>query len=128
MQRSAFGVAWAIALWYLATLTQVAHADVQVTDFQGRTVTLEQPAERIVALAPHIVENAFSAGAGDKLVAAVNYSDYPPAAKELPQLGGYKAVSVEAVVALKPDLVLVWRSGKHSHSSIGANGVDGIRR
>lgn len=111
MQRSAFGVAWAIALWHLATLTQVAHADVQVTDFQGRTVTLEQPAERIVALAPHIVENAFSAGAGDKLVAAVNYSDYPPAAKELPQLGGYKAVSVEAVVALKPDLVLVWRSG-----------------
>lgn len=108
MQKSALGMAGAIVLSCLAL---VARAEIQVTDFQGRTVTLEEPAERIIALAPHIVENAYSAGAGDKLVAAVNYSDYPPAAKELPQLGGYKAVSVEAIVALKPDLVLMWHSG-----------------
>ncbi|WP_245573408.1 cobalamin-binding protein [Marinimicrobium agarilyticum] len=107
-QKRAPGMVGAIALLCLATVVQ---AEVRVTDFQGRTVTLEKPAERIIALAPHIVENAYSAGAGDKLVAAVNYSDFPPEAKDLPQLGGYKAVSVEAIVALKPDLVLVWRSG-----------------
>ncbi|WP_347330327.1 cobalamin-binding protein [Marinimicrobium locisalis] len=100
-----------LAVWCVAIFVQAARAEVQVTDFRGETVALEKPAERIVALAPHIVENAYSAGAGDKLVAAVNYSDYPPAAKKLPQLGGYKAVSVEAIVALKPDLVLAWRSG-----------------
>ncbi len=86
-------------------------AAVEVTDYLKRVVRLEQPAQRIVALAPHIVENAYSAGAGDRLVAAVDYSDYPPAALELPQLGSHNAVSLEQILALKPDLVLVWGSG-----------------
>ncbi len=86
-------------------------ADVTVTDYQGREVTLTQPAQRIVALAPHIVENVYSAGAGDALVAAVNYSDYPPEAKALPHLGSYRAISHEAVLALRPDLVVLWGSG-----------------
>ena len=51
------------------------HAQISVTDARGQTITLDEPAERIVALAPHIVENVYSAGAGGKLVAAVAYSD-----------------------------------------------------
>lgn len=86
-------------------------APVVVTDFAGREVRLEQPARRIIALAPHIVENVYSAGAGEHLVAAVNYSDYPAAARKLPQLGSYKAVSIEQILARTPDLVLVWASG-----------------
>lgn len=95
----------------LLAMALPVQADIEVTDGLDRSVTLEKPAERIIALAPHIVENAYSAGAGDKLVAAVNYSDYPPEAAELPQLGSYKAVSLEQILALEPDLVLLWASG-----------------
>lgn len=98
-------------LGLLLVLALPVQADIEVTDGLDRRVTLEEPAQRIIALAPHIVENAYSAGAGDKLVAAVNYSDYPPEARDLPQLGSYKAVSLEQILALEPDLVLLWASG-----------------
>jgi len=72
---------------------------------------LDRPAQRIVALAPHIVENVYSAGAGDKLVGVVSYSDYPPAARSIPRIGTYNAFSLEKLVALQPDLVVMWGSG-----------------
>ncbi len=84
---------------------------ITVQDFAGREVTLEQPARRIVALAPDIVENLFSAGAGDRLVGVVSYSNYPPQAKDLPEVGTYNAFSVEQILALQPDLVVMWGSG-----------------
>ncbi|WP_041522933.1 cobalamin-binding protein [Gilvimarinus agarilyticus] len=96
-----------LMLWVAAASAEV----IEVVDARGKTIRLEQPAERIIALAPHLVENAYSAGAGGKLVAAVSYSDYPPDAKELPEVGTYKTVSLESVLALKPDLVLAWSSG-----------------
>lgn len=104
-----FSLKWLPIIALLLSLS--VRAEVEVTDYLTRVVRLEQPAERIVALAPHIVENAYSAGAGDRLVAAVDYSDYPPAALELPKLGSHNAVSLEQILALKPDLVLVWGSG-----------------
>lgn len=104
--------------WLLPTLlcllsigTGADAEPIQATDTRGKVVTLTAPAERIVALAPHLVENVYSAGAGDKLIAAVSYSDYPPEAKQLPQVGSYNKVSLETVLALKPDLVLGWASG-----------------
>lgn len=89
----------------------VAFAQVSVRDFAGREVTLPGPAQRIVALAPHIVENLFSAGAGEKLVGVVSYSDFPPEAAAIPRIGSYNAFSLESVVALRPDLVVMWGSG-----------------
>jgi len=86
-------------------------APVTVTDFAGREIRLEQPARRIVALAPHIVENVFSAGAGGRLVGVVSDSNFPPAAREIPQVGDYQAWSLEAILARDPDLVLLWGSG-----------------
>ena len=82
-----------------------------VTDYAGRQVILQKPAKRIIALAPHIVENIFSAGAGDLLVGVVGYSDYPEAAKKIVRVGNIQGFSVETIVALKPDLVVVWPSG-----------------
>ncbi len=84
---------------------------ITVQDFAGREVTLEQPARRIVALAPDIVENLFSAGAGDRLVGAVSYSNYPQQAKAIPEVGTYNAFSLEQILALRPDLVVMWGSG-----------------
>ena len=82
-----------------------------VVDSADRIVTLQQPAARIVGLAPHIVENIFSAGAGDKLVGVVSYSDYPEQAKDIPQVGSAYAWSLESLIALAPDLVVLWGSG-----------------
>ena len=99
-----------LALLFLSVIAVPAQA-ITVQDFSGREVTLDQPAKRIVALAPHIVENLYSAGAGDKLVGVVSYSNFPDEAKNVPEVGTYNAFSLEQVLALNPDLVVMWGSG-----------------
>lgn len=88
-----------------------ALADVSVRDDAGDTLRLSQPARRIVSLAPHITETLFSAGAGDRIVGAVEYSDHPEAAKKIPRIGGYSRLDLEAIAALSPDLAIGWLSG-----------------
>ena len=100
------------ALLALLGATTAAAAAVAVRDFRGQTIRLDAPAQRIVALAPHLVENLYSAGLGDRIVGAVSYSDYPPAARAIPEVGGYTNISLEAVVAKNPDLVVAWASGQ----------------
>ncbi len=103
-------------LWVFAVLlAEPAVAQISVVDSVGRQVTLERPARRIIALAPHIVENTYSAGAGDYLVGVTDYSNYPPAAKNIRRVGNYAAWSMEEIVALQPDLVLMWASGNGMH-------------
>jgi iron complex transport system substrate-binding protein len=84
---------------------------VSVVDFNGRRVTLDAPARRIIALAPHSVENLFSAGAGAALVGTVSSSDYPPPARDIALVGSFNAYSLETIAALKPDLIVMWSSG-----------------
>lgn len=88
-----------------------AAASVTVVDDAGRAVTLAQPARRVVSLAPHVTELLYAAGGGARLVGAVSYSDYPEAARKLPQVGSYNKLDFERVLALKPDLLVVWHSG-----------------
>lgn len=89
----------------------LAAANLQVTDDTGQTLTLKAPAEKVVALAPHIAELVFDAGAGDTLVGVSAYSDFPEQAKTLPVVGDANHFDVEKIAALKPDLVLAWGSG-----------------
>jgi iron complex transport system substrate-binding protein len=89
----------------------VARAEIVVTDATGADVRLDVAAQRIVSLAPHITELLYAAGAGDKLVGNVDYGDYPVQAKTLPRVGGYTRLDLEAILALKPDLVVAWQSG-----------------
>lgn len=86
-------------------------AQVQVIDDTGRRVVLAQPAQRIISLAPHVTEVLFSAGAGAQVVGVVSYSDYPPQAANLPLVGSYDRFDLEQILALKPDLIIGWRSG-----------------
>ena len=86
-----------------------ALAGVSAVDSDGRRLELAQPAARIVSLAPHVTEQLFAAGAGARLVAVSEYSDYPEAAKRLPQVASSAGVDLERVLALKPDLVVAWR-------------------
>jgi iron complex transport system substrate-binding protein len=84
-------------------------APVVQRDDLGRTVEIAAPAKRIVALAPFLTELAFSAHAGDRVVGVSEHSDYPHAARRLPQVASAAGISMESLIALKPDLVLAWQ-------------------
>lgn len=77
----------------------------RITDFRGGTLTLRKPPQRIVSLTPGTTEVLFAIGAGKQVVGVTAYCDYPPEAKRLPKIGDMR-VNVEAVVALRPDLVV----------------------
>ncbi|SDL72947.1 iron complex transport system substrate-binding protein [Modicisalibacter muralis] len=101
----------AIMLVVLMPGQMAVAAPISVVDDSGRTVTLQAPAERVVALAPHAVEMLYAIGAGEALVGAIEGSDYPEAAKALPRVGSYRGIALEAVLARTPDLVVTWASG-----------------
>ncbi len=96
---------------WLATAGGLVQAEVAVVDDTGATVRLAQPARRIVSLAPHLTETLFAAGAGERVVGTVEYSDYPPAASRITRVGGYSRLDLERVAALQPDLIIAWQSG-----------------
>src|SRR5207245_10158717 len=82
-----------------------------VADDAGRTVSLAQPARRIVSLLPSFTEILFAIGAGDRVVGRTTWCDYPPAARAIPSVGDGMPPSIEAVAARQPDLVVLYRSG-----------------
>lgn len=84
---------------------------VEVLDDVGTTLRLAQPARRIVSLAPHLTETLFAAGAGERIVGSVEYSNYPPAAAKIARVGSYSQIDLERVIALRPDLIIAWQSG-----------------
>ena len=86
-------------------------AALTVTDDSDTQVEFATPALRIISLAPNLTELAYAAGMGQRMVAVSAYSDYPPEAKQLPQVGDAFRLDWERLVALKPDLVLAWGSG-----------------
>jgi iron complex transport system substrate-binding protein len=82
-----------------------------VTDDSGHTVTVAKAPLRIVSLAPGATELLFAAGAGSQVIATVEYSDEPPAARKIPRIGDVAAIDMERLVSLHPDVVVVWASG-----------------
>jgi len=98
------------ALVLAAVATPGAHA-VDARDDRGATISLERTPERIVTLAPHLAEVVFAAGAGAKLVGVSTFTRHPAEAAKLPVVASYGRVDLERVIALRPQLVLAWRSG-----------------
>ena len=90
------------------------NAKITVIDDDGIEHIFDQPVMRIVSLMPHATELLFEVGAGDHVVGAVQYSDYPEAAKKIPRVGGYSALNIEAIVALEPDLLIAWPEGNRN--------------
>ncbi|WP_155402741.1 helical backbone metal receptor, partial [Ralstonia solanacearum] len=101
----------ALGLAALLAVAMPVQAALFVTDDTGATVTVPHPAQRVVSLAPHATELLFAAGGGARIVGTVTYSDYPSAASDIPRVGDNRAVDLERIAALKPDLVVVWRHG-----------------
>lgn len=84
----------------------------QVTDDRGVALDLPQPPARIVTLLPSLTEVVCELGACERLVGVDNYSNWPPSVRKLPRLGGLEDANIEAIVALKPDLVLMGYSSR----------------
>lgn len=100
----------ALLVLLLGAGTSVARP-VAATDDSGRRIELAQPARRVVSLAPHITEQLFAIGAGERIVATTDFADYPPEAKKLPRVARAHSVDLERVAAAQPDLIVVWGSG-----------------
>ena len=71
----------------------------------------EHAPKRLIVLAPNLVELIFSLGAGAQIVGTTDHADYPHEARLIPRVGNYAAIQLEKVLALQPDLVLVWDTG-----------------
>jgi len=105
------------AAWSVA-----AQAAITVKDDAGLQVTINKPALRVVSLAPSVTELLFAAGGGGQVVGAVNYSDYPEAAKRIPRIGSNREIDMELLMSLKPDLIVAWRHNSSERQ------IDMVRR
>lgn len=97
--------------------TQPAYP-LRLTDDTGTVVTLPAEPARIVSLQPATTETLYALGGGARLVGDTNFDDYPAAAKALPHVASYQGVSIEQLVALKPDLVLAGGNGGNPAADI----------
>jgi vitamin B12 transport system substrate-binding protein len=106
----------ACAITLLATASSlIVHAQpIEVTDDLGHTVRLDSYAQRILTLSPHATELVFAAGGGDRIVATVNASDFPAAARTLPRIGDGLSLNPERILAAQPDLIIGWQRSQLS--------------
>lgn len=101
---------WLLITWLALSGVAASAGAVQVKDDRGVTVTLEQSPQRIVSLLPSLTESLCALQACDRLVGVDRWSDWPASVQALPRLGGIDEVSIEALVRLRPDVVLAARS------------------
>lgn len=104
-----------LGFWLVLLLALPAQAAaIRVVDDAGQTLEFARPPQRIISLTPHLTELLFAVGAGAQLVGVDSASDYPAAARTLPRVGDYSRIQFERILALKPDLVLVWVGGNRA--------------
>ena len=96
----------------LGTLLLSSAQALQVSDDRGRVLNLARSPQRIVSLLPSLTETVFALGQGQRLVGVDRYSNYPESVTRLPQVGGGLDPNIEAIVALRPDVVLAATSSR----------------
>lgn len=70
--------------------------------------------QRVIALAPHIVESLYAIGAGEQIIGTTAHADYPEAAKGILRVGNYARLQIEKIIQLKPDVIIAWKTGNPS--------------
>jgi len=111
MRVSSRWVWWAIVLMVLFQ-GQAQAQPIQITDDRGRTVLLPAPPQRVVSILPSLTETVCELQQCHRLVGVDRFSDWPAAVQALPQVGGGIDPNIEAIVALRPDVVLVATSSR----------------
>jgi iron complex transport system substrate-binding protein len=103
-----------MGLAFACARTPAQRGAIQMVDDAGDTLRLAAPARRVVSLIPATTELLFAIGADSAVVGRTTYCDYPAAAKAVPDLGDGIKPSIEAVVARRPDLVILYNSGQNA--------------
>ena len=103
---------WPASLLLCCLTLGAAEADpIKLQQADGTILELPGPATRIITLAPNLTELAFAAGAGERVIATVEYSEFPAAAATIPRIGDAFRLDLERILNLRPDLVIAWHSG-----------------
>jgi len=100
-----------VLVFFGATTARTTCADISLSQANGETLSLSAPVKRIITLAPNLAELVFAAGAGEHLVAVVEYSNFPAQVARIPRIGDAFRIDLERIIELEPDLVIAWRSG-----------------
>ncbi len=102
-----------LCLFLLPALPAQA-ATVRLLDDAGQRLEFTRPPQRIISLTPHLTELLFAVGAAQQIAGVDSASDYPQAAQALPRVGDFSRINFERILALKPDLVIVWLGGNRA--------------
>lgn len=105
MKRGILGCLFLMLMWGCQHQPKSA-GSFEVCDGYGRRVSVPEEAKRVVSLSPAVTEIVFALGAGERLVGRTDFCSYPPEAEGIPSVGGISNLNIEAVAALKPDLVI----------------------
>jgi len=101
------------AILLLLVFIQSTLAEPIIINNNGATFTLNKPINKIITLSPHATELVFSAGAGENIIATVEYSDYPERAKRIPRIGNAYSINIEKIISLNPDIIIAWSKGNN---------------
>lgn len=102
----------AVGGWFSVVASAAIAASVSLTDDVGRHVAIDHPPRRIVTMLPSLTETVCELGECGRIVATDSYSNWPASVAGLPKLGGLDDASIEGIVALHPDLVIMSRSAR----------------
>ncbi|HOI95527.1 MAG TPA: helical backbone metal receptor [Syntrophobacter fumaroxidans] len=97
---------WILAFLLVVSILHTRAGAVQITDDLGTTVTLSQPAARIISLYGAFAEMLYAVGAGSRLAARTQADAYPPEILKLPSVGTHMKPNFEMIIGFKPDLVI----------------------
>jgi iron complex transport system substrate-binding protein len=101
-------ISFFMALWCVTAWS----AGIAVTDDRGKVQMFDKTPQRIVSVLPSLTESVCALGACSRLVGVDRYSNWPVSVKKLPQVGGGLDLNIEAIVRLKPDVVLAATSSR----------------
>ncbi len=102
-----------IVLFFLSVFIQSAIAEPIIINNNGTNLAINKPVNTIITLSPHATELVYSAGAGEKIIATVDYSDFPEQAKRIPRIGNAYSINIEKIISLRPDIIIAWSEGNN---------------
>jgi len=111
---------------FAAAISLQCQAEIVLQQADDTRLILQQSAKTVITLSPHLTELVFAAGVGDRIIATVEYSEFPDAAADIPRIGDAFRLDLEQILTLKPDLVIAWQSGnpQQAISRLQSLGID----
>jgi vitamin B12 transport system substrate-binding protein len=103
-----------VLIGFYASQNEASQSEINQTKIKIKIKNASDPLlqkQRIIALAPHIVESLYAIGAGQQIIGTTAHSDYPKAAEDILRVGNYARLQIEKIIQLKPDVIIAWKTG-----------------